>query len=69
VAVTQRVFTAEDCLLGHAPSWERIEAAAHAAMGSIVPLDDLRGSSSYRRDMVGVQVRRTLAQLFNLTRT
>jgi carbon-monoxide dehydrogenase medium subunit len=69
VAVTQRVGPAEDCLLGHAPSWERIEAAAHAAMVSIAPLDDLRGSSSYRRDMVGVQVRRTLAQLFNLTRT
>jgi carbon-monoxide dehydrogenase medium subunit len=68
VAVTQRVGAAEDCLLGHAPSWERIEAAANAAMSSITPLDDLRGSADYRRDMVGVQVRRTLAQLFNLTR-
>jgi carbon-monoxide dehydrogenase medium subunit len=56
-------------LLGQAPSWERIEAAADAAMASIAPLDDLRGSAAYRREMVGVQVRRTLAQLFNLTRT
>lgn len=69
VAVTQRVGAAEDCLLGQTPSLERIDAAAQAAMASITPLDDLRGSAAYRRDMVGVQVRRTLAQLFNLTRT
>jgi carbon-monoxide dehydrogenase medium subunit len=69
VAVTQRIGAAEDCLLGHAPSLERIESAAQSAMASITPLDDLRGSAAYRREMVGVQVRRTLAQLFNLTRT
>ena len=69
VAVTQRIRAAEDCLLGHAPSLERIESAAQSAMASITPLDDLRGSAAYRREMVGVQVRRTLAQLFNLTRT
>jgi carbon-monoxide dehydrogenase medium subunit len=69
VAVTQRIGAAEDWLSGHAPSLERIESAAQSAMASITPLDDLRGSAAYRREMVGVQVRRTLAQLFNLTRT
>ena len=68
VAVTQRIGAAEDCLLGHVPSEERIESAAAAAVASISPLDDLRGSAAYRREMVGVQVRRTLTQLFNLTR-
>ena len=51
---------------------ERRAFGAHAARGvaaaamAISPLDDLRGSAAYRRQMVQVQVRRTLAKVFDL---
>ncbi len=66
VAVASRVKAAELCLAGQAPTLERIYEAAAKAAASITPLDDLRGSEAYRRQMVQVQVRRTLAQLFEL---
>ncbi len=66
VPVAGRVMSAEQCLVGQAPSMERIHEAAAAAAAAISPLDDLRGNASYRRQMVQVQVRRTLARLFDL---
>ena len=66
VAVASHVQEAERLLTGHAPSQERIEQAAAAAAASIAPLDDLRASAEYRRQMVKVQVRRTLARLLDL---
>lgn len=66
VPVAGRLHQAEQCLLGGVPSLERIQEAAAAAANAITPLDDLRGSAAYRRQMVQVQVRRTLAQLFEL---
>jgi aerobic carbon-monoxide dehydrogenase medium subunit len=66
VPVAGRVQKAELCLIGHAPSVERIHEAAATAALAITPLDDLRGSAAYRRQMVQVQVRRTLAKLFDI---
>lgn len=66
VAVASRVQAAELCLAGQAPSLERIYEAAASAAASITALDDLRGSQAYRRQMVQVQVKRTLAELFEL---
>ncbi len=66
VPVAGRVTAAELCLTGHAPSMERIHQAAAAAAEAISPLDDLRGSAQYRKQMVQVQVRRTLSKLLEL---
>ena len=66
VAVASRVQAAELCLTGQKASFERIYEAAAVAAESITPLDDLRGSEAYRRQMVQVQVKRTLADLFGL---
>ena len=66
VAVASRVQAAELCLTGQKASFERIYEAAAVAAKSITPLDDLRGSEAYRRQMVQVQVKRTLADLFGL---
>jgi carbon-monoxide dehydrogenase medium subunit len=60
------VQQAELCLIGHTPTVERIHQVAAAAALAITPLDDLRGSAAYRRQMVQVQVRRTLAKVFDL---
>jgi len=66
VPVPARLAEAEACLVGQAPSRERIDAAARAAAEAITPLDDLRGNADYRRAMVEVQLRRSLAALFDL---
>lgn len=64
VPVPGRIAAAEACLVGRAVTPERIEEAAAAAAAAIDPLDDLRGSADYRRAMVRVQLRRTLAAMF-----
>lgn len=54
---------AEQYLVGKSLSDEVIQEAARLASDSATPIDDLRGSASYRRDMVHVMVERGLQAL------
>jgi len=54
---------AEEYLVGKALTQEVIEECAHLTMDVARPISDIRGSSSYRRYMVGVMTRRALARL------
>jgi aerobic carbon-monoxide dehydrogenase medium subunit len=49
-------------LVGERPTPERIAAAAQLARDAVDPLDDLRGSASYKRDMAVVFTRRALTE-------
>jgi len=52
---------AEKLLIGEKPSPSLFEKASLAAMGDSCPIDDFRGCGEYKRDMIGVLTRRTLA--------
>lgn len=58
--VVKRVRAAEEILEGEAPSAERIEAAARAAMEEVTPISDIRASAAYRANCVHVLTRRLL---------
>ena len=49
-------------LIGQPPTAEAIAAAAELARDAVDPLDDLRGSAAYKRDMAVVFPRRALAE-------
>jgi CO/xanthine dehydrogenase FAD-binding subunit len=49
-------------LIGQSPTPEAIAAAAELARDAVDPLDDLRGSAAYKRDMAVVFTRRALAE-------
>ena len=51
---------AEAVLVGAAPSEETFSRAAEIAAAEVDPLADIRGSASYKREMVRVHVRRAL---------
>ena len=51
---------AEELLRGKQLDEEALQAAAELAMSSATPIDDVRGTADYRRQMVGVLTRRTL---------
>ncbi|MCU0602912.1 MAG: xanthine dehydrogenase family protein subunit M [Desulfobacterales bacterium] len=53
--------SAESVLVGGKPTEALFEQAADAATRDCTPILDFRGSAQYRRDMVGVLARRTLA--------
>jgi len=55
-----RARGAEDMLRGRTLGPELLQAAAEQAMSQASPIDDVRGTASYRREMVGVLTRRTL---------
>ena len=55
-----RARTAEDMLGGQMLGPELLQAVAEQAMSQASPIDDVRGTASYRREMVGVLTRRTL---------
>lgn len=57
-----RVPGAEALLVGSAPGAPAFAKAADAAAAAIEPLADIRGSASYKREMVRVHVRRALEQ-------
>lgn len=52
---------AEKVLVGHRPSLSLFAAAADAAASDARPISDTRGSADYRRELVAVLSRRTLA--------
>jgi CO/xanthine dehydrogenase FAD-binding subunit len=58
----QRAAAAEALLIGRAIEPGLLNAAAEAARASIEPNTDLHASSDYRRHLVGVLARRTLAE-------
>jgi carbon-monoxide dehydrogenase medium subunit len=55
-----RIATAEAVLTGAAPNADTFSRAADAAAESVEPLADIRGTASYKREMVRVHVRRAL---------
>jgi CO/xanthine dehydrogenase FAD-binding subunit len=55
-----RAFSAENILVGQKPSANLFLEAGRAAAFDCSPIDDLRGSAKYRRDMIQVMTSRTL---------
>lgn len=55
-----RVPEAEDVLIGHEVSVDRLQEAARIARDAARPISDVRGSADYRRHLVQVLVYRTL---------
>jgi len=65
-AIACRVPRAERFLAGRAITPEIAEEAASIVAADIEPVSDQRGSADYRRQMVRVVTRRTIAELFGL---
>ena len=57
-----RARAAEELLRGKQPDADLLEAASELAMSQATPIDDVRGTAGYRREMVKVLTRRTLEQ-------
>jgi len=57
-----RAQPAEDVLKGKNPDKDAIEEAAERAVASVSPIDDVRSSASYRREMVRVLTRRAIEE-------
>ena len=55
-----RAYAAEDMLRGRELDAELLQAAAEQVMSQVTPIDDIRGTANYRREMSGVLTRRTL---------
>lgn len=66
VAVPGRVTRAEEFLRGKSVTVDVAAQAAEIAAADIEPISDVRGSGEFRREMVRVSVRRTIAGLFGL---
>ncbi len=63
-----RAPSAETLLNGQRPSQEVFAKAGDAAAGDCRPIDDFRGSSEYRREMVKVLTRRALQMAWDEAR-
>jgi CO/xanthine dehydrogenase FAD-binding subunit len=62
-----RAPTVENKIRGRKMSEELIEEAASACIGVAKPIDDIRGTAEYRRDMVGVLVKRAMREAWSRT--
>ncbi len=60
-----RARTAENMLMGQKPDPALFASAGAAASSDSTPIDDFRGTATYKRDMVGVLTRRTLDIAFH----
>lgn len=60
-----RARRVEDALRGQQVSRESITAAAALVRGEVDPLDDLRGSAAYKREMARVWTQRALVELLD----
>ena len=60
--VPLRLKSAEEQLEGKPPEAEVIEAACRAAMEEVAPIDDLRSSAWYRRELTGVLLKEAIEQ-------
>lgn len=58
-----RPETAENILRGQNITHELIRMAAEAAMEEAKPISDMRASAAYRREMIGVLIRRMVSEL------
>ncbi|MBW1712653.1 MAG: xanthine dehydrogenase family protein subunit M [Deltaproteobacteria bacterium] len=63
-----RAVKAEAKLVGAVPDEELFAAAAQTAAGECSPIDDIRASAGYRRELAAVLVRRCLSQASRLAR-
>lgn len=57
-----KAWSAEEVLRGEKPTDRAIEAAGEAAARACQPIDDIRGSGDYRREMVRVLVKRAVEE-------
>lgn len=64
-----RVPAAEAVLAGQALTDDIIHAAAHEAAAAVRPIDDVRSTAAYRREMVTVLVAQALRSLKSTTQT
>ncbi len=62
-ATVGRCPAAEDALVGHELTEDRLRMAATAARDSVAPIDDVRATAEYRSSTVEVLVERALATL------
>ncbi len=60
----RRAVSAEKALIGEKPCEALFTRAGEAAMTDSTPIDDFRGSAAYKKEMVKVLTRRTLAAAF-----
>jgi carbon-monoxide dehydrogenase medium subunit len=58
-----RAFKTEKFLKGKIPEKPVYERSGQIAMDECQPIEDIRGSASYRREMVGVFVKRSLREV------
>ena len=63
-----RAYAAEDILRGRPITPELIEAAAREAKNLATPIDDIRGSATHRKAIVGVLTKRTLERAVEMAR-
>jgi aerobic carbon-monoxide dehydrogenase medium subunit len=68
VPVSRRVRRAEEFLAGKTVTLDIAHEAADMVATDIEPLSDSRGSADYRRDMVRVVTRRSIAEVFGLAK-
>lgn len=66
VPVPRRLARAEDFLAGKTVTHAVAQEAAAIVAADIEPISDLRGSDTYRREMVRVSAQRAIEQLFGL---
>jgi carbon-monoxide dehydrogenase medium subunit len=66
VPVPRRLARAEEFLAGKLVTADVAAEAADLVAADIEPISDIRGSADYRRDMVRVVARRTIAAVFGV---
>ena len=64
-----RVKSAEDILKGQKIDDKLIEQAAQVASNSSSPIDDVRTSAEYRREMVNIRIRQAIKQALELAKS